>query len=59
MNWVSVKDALPEGNHRVLVFSPAYDEKNDMRFRIMGGEFVRISTEATHWTYLEGPNEIS
>lgn len=59
MNWISVKEALPETNTRVLVFSPVYGPFHDMCFRIMGGEFVRICTEATHWTYLERPDEIS
>jgi hypothetical protein len=58
MDWISKEDSLPKADTQVLVFSPVYQENDNMRFRIMGGQFVRICTEATHWAYLEAPNQL-
>ena len=56
MNWINRKDAMPEYDKRVLVFSPLY-KNQEMRFRIMNGEFLKWAIEATHWTYLTEPSE--
>ena len=50
--WVHRDVSLPEYG-RVLVFSPDYPRGNIMRFRIMDAEFVRISTEAEYWLFLD------
>jgi len=51
MNWIAVKDLLPPNEGRVLTYSPAYQGQPDdtMLYRLMDAQFVRISTEVTHW----------
>lgn len=56
MNWIAVADRLPESG-RVLVYSPdptAY-VGSIMLFRLMDAQFVRISTEVTHWCVPTAP----
>lgn len=55
MKWIDRNEELPPDGMLVLIFSPIYPEGNSMRFRVMDSQFVRISTDATHWTKLEGP----
>ena len=50
--WVECKERLPQSG-RVLVFSPLYAVGDPTRFRVMDAQFVRISTEATHWMDLD------
>lgn len=56
--WVECKERLPKSG-RVLVFSPLYKVGDPTRFRVMDAQFVRISTEATHWMALDAiaPND--
>ncbi len=58
--WVECKDRLPQSG-RVLVFSPIYNVGDPTRFRVMDAQFVRISTEATHWMDLDAiaPNVLA
>lgn len=44
---------MPEHGRRVLTLSPVYPVGDCSRFRIMDGQFVRISTEVDSWIYLE------
>jgi hypothetical protein len=57
MVWVSKKEKMPPEGRRILVFSPVYSEGDPMRFRILDGQFFRISPGATHWAILESPGE--
>jgi hypothetical protein len=41
----------------MMVFSPVYPEGDPMRFRILDGQFFRLSPGATHWAILESPGE--
>jgi len=50
--WVECKERLPQSG-RVLVFSPLYKVGDSTRFRVMDAQFVRISTEVTHWMDLD------
>lgn len=50
--WVNRDVKLPDCG-RVLVFSPVYPKDDPMRFRIIDSQFVRISTDVTHWLSLE------
>ena len=59
MEWIKREDKLPEEGIRVLVFSPEYREDDPMRVRVVDGKFVRICTDATHWAYIEEPEESS
>ena len=56
--WVEYKERLPQSG-RVLVFSPLYKVGDPTRFRVMDAQFVRISTDCTHWMDLDAiaPNE--
>ena len=59
LNWIEIvdRDALKNiKGVRVLVFSPVYPEGHEMRYRLMDGQFVRISTEATHYAHLTPPD---
>ena len=52
MNWIAITERLPtRQDGRVLTYSPAYLDSRDptMLYRLMDAEFVRISTEVTHW----------
>lgn len=51
--WVSREDRFPEKDQRVLAFSPVYPEGHSMRYRLIEGQFIRISIEVTHWIDVE------
>ena len=58
LNWIEIvdRDAMRNlAGTRVLAFSPVYPEGNEMRYRLMDAQFVRISTEATHYAHLTPP----
>ncbi len=40
---------------RILVFSPDYPNGDPMQVRIMDKQFLRISTEASHWAVITIP----
>lgn len=54
MQWIARVERLPPSDARVLVFSPE-SGGSDLGYRIMGGEFFCISTDATHWAELSAP----
>lgn len=55
LEWKQRDDQLPPEGYRILAYSPAYEENHPMRFRILDSQFFRISTEATHWAFIPGP----
>lgn len=58
LNWIEIidrNDLQHIERERVLVFSPEYAEGHEMRYRVMDGRFVRISTGATHYAFLNAP----
>lgn len=56
MHWFSIyKDGTPNANQRVLTYSECYEGKPELAFRIMGGQFVRLCNEVTHYMYLREP----
>lgn len=57
--WISVEDRFPV-NERVITFSPAYEEGEHMRHRVMDGQFVKVCFDVTHWMPLpSAPKEKS
>lgn len=54
-DWISVKDRLPEDDVYVLIYSPCYPKCDQMNRRLILGQFVKISTDATHWQPLPPP----
>jgi hypothetical protein len=54
MKWISVKDRFPDSG-RVLTYSPDYLIKEEMTYRILDAQFVRICIDVTHWLPLEPP----
>ena len=58
MEWISVKERLPETGEFVLVFSNAKYNKCYGIDRHVNGEFYNLGSDATHWMYLPlPPNE--
>lgn len=60
MNWKRADIELPDKDKRVICYSPVYESETnnqEMLFRIMAGNFVKICTEVTHWSYLEPPKD--
>ncbi len=59
IKWIRVQASIPLRQERVLVYSPAYKDKDNdsMLYRIMSGEFVRISADVTHWARLDKPDD--
>lgn len=57
IEWIDKNNRMPNNDERVLTYSPAYDTDDPMAFRIMDGQFVRISIEVTHWTQLSIPSQ--
>ncbi len=55
MNWVSKSDYLPQAFERVLVFCPAYNNDDNLRYRIVNSEFVAMMSEVSHWAYIIDP----
>lgn len=53
IEWIEIKDRLPNNKDRVLVFSPVFEWGHPNRYRVMEGQFVRICTEATKWISLK------
>lgn len=59
MDWKSVlKYGYPISGSRVLAYSEVYAKLDDIvnTYRILDAQFVRITTDVTHWTYLKGPD---
>lgn len=60
--WIDREEELPPRHRkgdaavRVMVFSPEYPPGHEMRYRIVDSQFVRIMTDATHWTELSPPD---
>jgi hypothetical protein len=57
--WKECSKELPteqdiKKSRRVLIYSPLY-EKEFERYRLLDAQFVRISTDATHWAYCSPP----
>jgi hypothetical protein len=52
-SWVKRNDEMPERGERVIAFSPVYPKGHEMRFRILDGQFIRITTEVEYWAYCE------
>lgn len=48
INWIDVKDRLPDDDERVLTISPCYDQPEN-RYRLLDGKFVRICKDVTRW----------
>ena len=56
MEWQEINQArYPDNEQRVLTYSDCYPDNPEMAYRILSGQFVRICTEVTHWTYLNPP----
>lgn len=51
--WIKRNDEMPERGERVIAFSPVYPKGHEMRFRILDGQFIRITTEVEYWAYCE------
>lgn len=61
IDWIDRRDALPDPDERVLVYSPDYDDNDhdaSMRYRVLTGQFIRIATDVTHWARLTHPNTV-
>jgi len=57
MKWLSIyKDGTPKTNQRVLTYSECYAGKPELAFRILDGQFVRLCTDVTHYSYLREPD---
>ena len=52
-SWRKRNKEMPERGQRVVAFSPVYPEGHEMRFRILDGQFLRITTEVEYWTDCE------
>lgn len=58
MKWIKAEDRLPDGDTRVLCYSPMYENvNNEMLYRMLPGQLVRMCSEVKYWTILEPPNE--
>ena len=44
---------MPEDGHRILIYSPMYEEHNSMRWRVIDSGFFDLMRDATHWVYLD------
>jgi hypothetical protein len=47
----------PPENKRILVFSPAYEIGDPMRFRLIDSQFYKLSKDAEYWAVVEEPQE--
>ena len=50
LGWVKRNDYMPNNDERVLTFSSCF--KDEYRYRVMEGRFVRLCTEVDWWIYL-------
>jgi len=58
MKWFSIyRDGTPNRDRRVLTYSEVYKDSPTLAFRILDGQFVRLCTEVTHYSYLIPPEE--
>ena len=59
MKWFSIyKDGQPNNDQRVLTYSECYKGRPELAFRLIGGQFVRLCTEVTHYSYLREPDNL-
>jgi len=55
MKWEKVdRNKLPKTHKRILTYSPLYDDEN-MKYRLMDVQFLRISRDVTHYCVVEEP----
>ena len=52
-SWRKRNEEMPESGQRVVAFSPVYPKGHEMRFRILDGQFLRITTEVEYWADCE------
>jgi hypothetical protein len=63
MKWIKInkkdgtKKLPPDDGERVIIFSPCCKKGSPDRMRYIDPQFVRILTDATHWSYVEEPKE--
>ena len=57
MEWISVKDRLPDEDIPILVFAPEYEKYHPMSIRIVSGQFVHMLSDVTHWKTIDPPGE--
>jgi hypothetical protein len=58
MEWFNIqKDGYPNTDQRVLTYSEVHEGRPDLAYRILDGQFIKICTDVTHWTYLRPPNK--
>ena len=52
LDFVPVSERLPDDDmcdRRVIVFSPCYPAGDPMRERIISAQFIKTTTDVTHW----------
>lgn len=54
MNWISVKDRLPEGSEHFLTYSPDLEQ---YKFRILPLHNGKFFDDVTHWARLFSPED--
>ena len=57
MNWISVKDRLPEENERAIVFAPTNINAPIDGDRFINSRWVRYGYKVTHWMPIPEPPE--
>jgi hypothetical protein len=57
IDWIDKEKDVPQKGERVLTYSPCYKTNSDesMLYRLMDAQFVRISTDVTHWARVLPP----
>ena len=51
--WHLTDEEMPEPHRRVLTFSPIYPQGEPVRYRILEGQYVKLTKEVRMWAYLE------
>ena len=53
--WYHRSEMMPNIGHRILVFSPYYDDRDPMKIRLIDSQFYKMSIDAEYWAYVNTP----
>jgi hypothetical protein len=55
--WYHRSVEKPNLGHRIIIYSPVYDDRDPMKTRIIDSQFFEMSKDAEWWAYVTMPHD--